>query len=915
MLAFSFPFPGFSQLSLFSASTGSLKIIDHVIQEVRSSMRENHTGLGSRLGMLRERTSLTQKDIAHLVQVSHITVKNWENERYKPSAEHLKHLIEVYLQQKAFSRGYERAEAEELWQMAALNAEFDRGWFAEVQMRQIEAMKQAQNVALEADTPETRENTTLSTQTYSPLSGVDKPSTNRNNEQIFTGNNVPLQSEMRWENLILYVDTLSLKHQDRLRMLDKIQTMWITGLLEQSLQHVAVIELELAKRPDAVANPWRQPLQKMQQFAPEPVPAVHLLNAYEQANGKLLLLGEPGSGKTTLLLQLTQTLLERARHDTTDPIPVIFHLASWMEKRQPITRWLVEELSIKYHIPPALGQQWVESNQILPLLDGLDEVAPSHYTACVEALNIYLKGHGLVPTVICSRSGNYLNQPGRLLLQSAVEVQPLTRQQVATYLQNTGRQRERLSEALLQDSSLRELASTPLMLRVLTTIYASGTAEYPQLLHTLDVRQQAFAAYIRQTFKQLSHTPYQPEQTIHWLQWLAQQLKRQNQSDFYIELMQIDWLPEYRLRRMYPAFAVGLVYGIFLAISYGISYLPYFALSYVVIVGLLIAVFNMLFYGFFNSVIFRLSANTSVKPSHISPVRGQEIGIKQRVVACLENRVVYGLLNGLLNGILTGLLVGAVSGWICGLFTCAFCATLGKLDPEIRCAEYLSWSWPSMFQNAYKFLGGGLLVGLLYGFVTGRDYLFDPTRLLPSLFLGLGIGLLVGLLMSIRGGFTNRLPNVRNILQPNQGIRNSIRYSLFFGLFFGMAFGLLFGLIYGPILFLILGAEYRSAFPADSGLIYGLSDGLLVASFFWLLSGGIAWIQHTLLRFQLWRRGFIPWNYTSFLEHATSLALLHKVGGGYIFFHRLLQEYFATLDDAQMEQIKGAVSKTRSIHE
>jgi hypothetical protein len=149
-------------------------------------------------------------------------------------------------------------------------------------------------------------------------------------------------------------------------------------------------------------------------------------------------------------------------------------------------------------------------------------------------------------------------------------------------------------------------------------------------------------------------------------------------------------------------------------------------------------------------------------------------------------------------------------------------------------------------------------------------------------------------------------------LQPNQGIRNSIRYSLFFGLFFGVAFGLLFGLIYGPILFLILGDAYRSSFPANSGLIYGLSDGMIVGSFFWLLSGGIACVQHTLLRLLLWRRGSIPWNYVHFLNYASDLGLLHRIGGGYIFFHRLLQEYFATLDDAQIAQIREAVSQVRS---
>ncbi len=864
-------------------------------------MRENHTGLGSRLGMLRERTGLLQKDIARFVKVSQVTVKNWENGHYRPSAEHLKNLIEVYLQRQAFSRGYEREEAEELWAMAALNIEFDQEWFAEVRTKPVSPVQQPRASSVEeVAEPETGRGDTQEARAYTVSFGTAEPSRSGVEREI-VGNDAPARFEVGWEDFVLYVGNLSLKNQDRRRMLDKIQSMWIKGLLEKSLQNVALIELELSERPDAVANPWGQPLQEMYQSAGEPVADFHILNAYEKSYGKLLILGEPGSGKTTLLLQLTQALLERARGDTTYPMPVIFHLASWMEKRQPITKWLAEELSTKYHIPPVLGQQWIDGNQLLPLFDGLDEVDPSYYTACVEALNMYLKEHGLVPTVICSRSGNYLNQAKRLLLHNAVVAQPLTEQKIDIYLQNTGKRIEGLREVLRHDPSLGELAHTPLMLRVITAIYEGGTIEDSQLISTLDVRQQAFATYVIQTFKRQSHARYKPKQTINWLQWLAQQLNRHNQSDFYIELMQIDWLPEYRFRRLYPAFAVGLVYGVLTAIGYGISYLPYFPLSYVIIVGLLVAVFNMLLYGFFNGVIFGLLANSETKPPHASSDHRQNAGIRQRVVGFLGNRVIYGMLNGLLDGVLVGFLVNPVSGWICGIFTCAFCATLGKLDAEIRCAEYLSWSWSSIVQNAYKFLIGGLLVGLLYGLVTGRNYLFAPAQLLPSLFLGLGIGLLIGLLMSIRGGFTSKVPNVQKILQPNQGIRNSIRYSLFFGLFFGLVFGLFFGIIYGPVLFLILGAEYRSSFPADSGLIYGLSDGMLVAAFFWLLSGGIACIQHALLRFVLWKRGFIPWNYAHFLDYAAGLALLHKVGGGYIFFHRLLQEYFVTLDDAQTE--------------
>jgi hypothetical protein len=46
----------------------------------------------------------------------------------------------------------------------------------------------------------------------------------------------------------------------------------------------------------------------------------------------------------------------------------------------------------------------------------------------------------------------------------------------------------------------------------------------------------------------------------------------------------------------------------------------------------------------------------------------------------------------------------------------------------------------------------------------------------------------------------------------------------------------------------------------------------------------------------LWYSRSVPWNYARFLDYAAEHILLRKVGGGYIFTHRLLLEHFATLD-------------------
>jgi len=44
-------------------------------------------------------------------------------------------------------------------------------------------------------------------------------------------------------------------------------------------------------------------------------------------------------------------------------------------RRQELGRWLVAELNERSNVPKGVAQRWVDTEQIIPLLDGLDEVA------------------------------------------------------------------------------------------------------------------------------------------------------------------------------------------------------------------------------------------------------------------------------------------------------------------------------------------------------------------------------------------------------------------------------------------------------------------------------------------------------------------------------------------------------------
>jgi hypothetical protein len=59
---------------------------------------------------------------------------------------------------------------------------------------------------------------------------------------------------------------------------------------------------------------------------------------------------------------------------------------------------------------------------------------------------------------------------------------------------------------------------------------------------------------------------------------------------------------------------------------------------------------------------------------------------------------------------------------------------------------------------------------------------------------------------------------------------------------------------------------------------------------------GAVLIQHYSLRFVLTRNELLPQRLIPFLEYAVDLIFLRRVGGSYIFVHRLLMEHFAEME-------------------
>ena len=149
---------------------------------------------------------------------------------------------------------------------------------------------------------------------------------------------------------------------------------------------------------------------------------------------------------------------------------------------------------------------------------------------------------------------------------------------------------------------------------------------------------------------------------------------------------------------------------------------------------------------------------------------------------------------------------------------------------------------------------------------------------------------LVLLIVGLLGGLTLRQIQTRAI--PNEGMHRSARNAFSLAVVSGMLLGLFIGLLdlsSGLLARLWSGEIIGVTLGRGTGILVAWIGGLAIG----LSAGGVVCLKHLVLRLQLIRNGSTPWNYVKFLDYAADRILLRKVGGGYMFIHRMLLEWFA----------------------
>lgn len=362
------------------------------------------------------------------------------------------------------------------------------------------------------------------------------------------------------------LDTGELKARERY-LRDMRESM--TNILQESIHRARFIDLGIEDSPDAIRTPLLYENPERREAL------TNVLDAYQRAHERLLLLGSPGSGKSTCLYHLALNLIALAEQDPDAPVPFVQNLSAfplesledrhrdafrlgtrtWFVRERPdpsVKTWLIEQLRVQGQISGHQAQHWVETQRVVFLLDGLDEVGESRRIQFAIRLNeTLLTACPHLPVVICSRSYEYLSIKDRpdakLRLRAAAVLQPLSDADIFAYVEAA--RVPALASALTEDADLADLAKSPLMLSLMTLAYAGASRKEIDLTGSLTRRRhRLMETYVRQMLQRAarkrrgvptdlpgydvpeSEYPYSVSRLYDYLGWLAIRMSRRMQT-------------------------------------------------------------------------------------------------------------------------------------------------------------------------------------------------------------------------------------------------------------------------------------------------------------------------------------------------------------------------------------------------
>jgi hypothetical protein len=599
---------------------------------------------------------------------------------------------------------------------------------------------------------------------------------------------------------------------------------------------------------------------------------------------------------------------------------------------------MVHELELR-GVSKKIGEEFFSKKLILPLLDGLDELATADEEGtkkqekCIEAINQFCESSMPRYLVVCSRTNAYSNCKNKLFLDGAISLKGLSDQKIKNYLVEVGC--EALWEKLRYSKKLLDLLRTPFLLSMAVMTVQDLSFDDWQLLETIkDQRKYLLDAYVERMLnrtiknhrylkKKLSslringwiaklqwslNKEPQREEIKHWLIFLAQQLQKRSSTDFLIEEMQLDWLP--KSYKKYQKIISGLIAGLtyFFLASFLSEFLINSAFSSVLnnpTARVSLGAFKIV--NIFSSLslasVFFMSekdAKMSLKPSKDRMIFQTKTYLFS---FCSAPIIGWHLFN---NSIFAGgpvnvrLLISIIFSMAIPLFSLMNFMVIGSISEIIQPVNKLIFSWK-------RAMGGFILISFIMIFIAPlvvppffcfflqSSCTVESKRVYYNILISVILPALLVIFIPFSGICFRSVVQISKY--PNEGIKNSLTNSFSVLLLSFFYLVLIVPSAYNFMSFIKNVDNYNILdfnnvkFGVNFGFLAGGTLGVPLSFRF----GGRACLQHFSLRLLLWHQNSIPRNYARFLSYATERRFLEQVGGRYKFIHRLIQDHFATM--------------------
>lgn len=576
-----------------------------------------------------------------------------------------------------------------------------------------------------------------------------------------------------------------------------------------------------------------------------------LRDAFEVAEGSLLVVGESGEGKTVSLLRLAKALLQEARDDPKRGIPVVLNLSSL--GGEPLEVWLIRELNARYDLAEEVSRAWLLERRFILLLDSLDEAEP------------------------CARCFN----------------------------------EKKSCECCLK--SINDFLPRKLMHGI--AVATSNNSDFPHLKRTIKVEITVSKDGPRQSYTRQPDVVGQLTNAeslgpaFHWktvlrrLHWLAKTSQKKYQGHFTIAQIQPSWLEFGWLKVLYVvlsrATGAAVVMGLgYLLLRFSNKVLLWVSNDSHATIPKLFDVEANGGWWFLTTVVAGGVTTAALDLLHMhyasrlnrgaGRVRKWLVGLTTMLLYIGAYLPVFYFVARYKVAWPRSVLGAAVFAISFGLVFW-FRARERTLSNDSHTADKLVWSRAQIGVGLIYGLVGGVISGLLLWWAEpfSAERFSKPHVMGLLVLIGPMVGAIAGGLMKV---------SIIEQTSTNQDLRTALRSTILIWLSVGT-----------PTVLLIWGyaAVYMTPERAvGAAVFYGLVAGLLCGFAY----SGFDLVYRSIFRFILWitrKAPLLEW--TRFLDYSASLGFLRKVGGGYTFFHRQLRDDLAK--PCCIESLKQALSQ------